>query len=174
VALRGRHQRGNAALAAAALGLLDRAGLPVPPGAVARGIAEARWPGRLEELGGVVLDGAHNPDGAAALAAALPVLYPGRPVELVFGVLADKDHVGILEALAPVVRGLHLVAPPASRARPPGEYRALAARMGPRVDEHAGLAQALDCARRAAAGGGLVAVAGSLYLVGEARALLAG
>ena len=172
VALRGPHQRGNAALAAAALELLDRAGVAVPRAAIAAGIAGARWPGRLEEIDGVVLDGAHNPDGAAALAAALPVLYPDRPVELVFGVLADKDHQGMLRALAPSARALHLVAPATPRARPTAGYRALAERAGPRVDEHGSLAEALACARRAAADGALVVVAGSLYLVGEARALL--
>jgi dihydrofolate synthase / folylpolyglutamate synthase len=174
VALRGAHQRGNAALAGAALRLLHRAGVAVPAEAVAAGIAGARWPGRLEEIGGVVLDGAHNPDGAAALAAALPLLYPRRPVELVFGVLTDKDHAGMLRALAPVARALHLVPPATPRARAPSSYRELAAATGLRLDEHPGLAGALACARSAAAGEGLVVVAGSLYLVGEARALLAG
>jgi len=174
VSLRGPHQRGNAALAAAALARLDDAGVPVPAAAVARGIAEARWPGRLEELSGVVLDGAHNPDGAAALAAALPLLYPGRAVELCFGVLADKDHRGMLRALAPAVRGLHLVAPATPRARLPAGYRAEAAALFGRVDEHGSLREALACARAQAADGALPAVAGSLYLVGEARALLGG
>ncbi|MBI5070310.1 MAG: bifunctional folylpolyglutamate synthase/dihydrofolate synthase [Deltaproteobacteria bacterium] len=172
VALRGPHQRGNAALAAAALRRLDGAGVPVPAGAIAAGIAQARWPGRLEEVAGVVLDGAHNPDGAAALAAALPALYPGRPVELCFGVLADKDHLGMLQALAPAVRGLHLVAPASPRARLPAGYRVQAEALFPRVDLHGSLAEALACARERAVGGGLPVVAGSLYLVGEARALL--
>jgi len=174
VALRGPHQRGNAALAAAALRLLDAAGLAVPEAAVAEGIATARWPGRIEEVGGVVLDGAHNPDGAAALAAALPVLYPGRPAEMVFGVLADKDHAGMLRSLGPVARGLHLVAPASPRARRTADYRALAAEACARVDEHGSVGAALACARRAAGPGGLVVVVGSLYLVGEARALLSG
>ena len=172
IALRGPHQRGNAALAAEALRLLDGAGVAVPPWAVARGIAEARWPGRLEEIGGVVLDGAHNPDGARALAAALPALYPGRPVELVFGVLADKDHEGMLRALGPAVRGLHLAAPASPRARSPGSYLALATACAPRADAHASLPEALGCARARAVDGAVVAVAGSLYLVGEARSLL--
>src|SRR5512138_4022327 len=110
VALAGPHQRGNAALAAAALRELARAGVPVPEEAIAGGIARARWPGRLEEVAGVLLDGAHNPDGAAALAAALSALHPGRPVELVFGVLSDKDHHGMLAALGPAARRFHLVA----------------------------------------------------------------
>lgn len=174
VALRGPHQRQNAALAAAALRLLDRAGVEVGEAAVAAGIARARWPGRLEEVGGVLLDGAHNPDGAAALAGSLEALYPGRAVELVFGVLADKDHRGILAALAPRVRRLHLVAPDSPRARPPASYRDVAASLAPAVDEHGSCAEAIACARAAAGAGGLVAVAGSLYLVGEARGLLGG
>jgi dihydrofolate synthase/folylpolyglutamate synthase len=172
ISLRGPHQRGNAALAAAALRQLARTGVPVPEDAVARGIAGARWPGRLEELGGVLLDGAHNPDGAAALAAALAALHPGRAVELVFGVLADKDHVGMLRALAPAARRLHLVAPATPRGRAAAEVRAGALALGADADLHAGLEDALACARRAASDGALVCVAGSLYLVGEARALL--
>jgi dihydrofolate synthase/folylpolyglutamate synthase len=144
----------------------------VPEAAIGDGIATARWPGRLEEVGGVLLDGAHNPDGAAALASALGALHPGRPVELVFGVLADKDHAAMLEALAPAVRRLHLVAPASPRARPTASLRALAASRGVEADEHRDLAEAIACARRAAADGALVCVAGSLYLVGEARAIL--
>jgi dihydrofolate synthase/folylpolyglutamate synthase len=173
IALAGPHQRGNAALAAAALRELRRAGVPVGEEAIARGIATARWPGRLEELAGVLLDGAHNPDGAAALAAALRALHPGRPVELVFGVLSDKDHLGMLGAIAGAVRRLHAVAPATPRARPAEEVRAAAAALGVDAEVHASLAEALACARRAASDGALVCVAGSLYLVGEARALLA-
>jgi dihydrofolate synthase/folylpolyglutamate synthase len=174
VALRGPHQRGNAALAAAAVRALRPAGLPVTEEAIARGIARARWPGRLEEVGGVLLDGAHNPDGAAALAAALPALHPGAPVELVFGVLSDKDHAGMLRALAPVARRLHLVAPASPRARAPAALVADVRAAGGNADVHPDLAAALACARAAAADGAVICVAGSLYLVGEARALLTG
>jgi dihydrofolate synthase/folylpolyglutamate synthase len=148
--------------------------VPVPEDAIAQGIATARWPGRLEEVGGVLLDGAHNPDGAAALSAALRALHPGRPVELVFGVLSDKDHAGMLSALAGAVRRIHVVAPATPRARPAGEVRALATSLGVDADAHLSIADAIGCARRAAADGALVCVAGSLYLVGEARALLSG
>ncbi len=141
---------------------------------VAAGLAAARWPGRLERVGDVLLDGAHNPDGAAALAAALAALHPGRPAELVFGVLEDKDHAGMLAALAPAARGIHLVAPASARARPPAEVAAQARTLGLAADLHGGVGEALACARARAAGAAPVVVAGSLYLVGEARALLAG
>ncbi|MGC3997052.1 MAG: folylpolyglutamate synthase/dihydrofolate synthase family protein [Anaeromyxobacter sp.] len=172
VGLAGPHQRGNAALAAAALRALAGQGVRLAEADVAGGIAAARWAGRLEAVGGVLLDGAHNPQGAAALAAALPALHPGRPVELVFGVLSDKDDRAMLAALAPAVRRLHLLAPHTPRARPAAEVQALARSLGIEADLHVDLIGALACARQAAGGDGLVCVAGSLYLVGEARELL--
>jgi dihydrofolate synthase/folylpolyglutamate synthase len=95
-------------------------------------------------------------------------------VELVFGVLSDKDHEGMLSALAPVARRLHLVAPDSPRARDPGSYLEVARMLGADADVHASLPEALACARAAARDGALVCVAGSLYLVGEARQRLAG
>jgi dihydrofolate synthase/folylpolyglutamate synthase len=172
VALAGAHQRGNAGLAAAALRALARAGLTVGESDIAAGIAGARWPGRLELVGGVLLDGAHNPDGARALAAALAELHPGRPVELVFGALGDKDHRAMLAALAGAVRRVHLAAPATPRARDVDELGAAAGSLGLGSDRYPGLVEALAGARAAAGDGALVVVAGSLYLVGEARALL--
>jgi dihydrofolate synthase/folylpolyglutamate synthase len=94
-------------------------------------------------------------------------------VELVFGVLSDKDHAGMLRALAPAARRLHLVAPATPRARAAADLLADARALGAAADVHADLADAVACARRAASDGALVCVAGSLYLVGEARVLLA-
>jgi dihydrofolate synthase/folylpolyglutamate synthase len=175
IALRGPHQRENAALAAAALARLDRAGVTAPPEAVRRGIATAAWPGRLEEVGGVLLDGAHNPDGARALAAALMELPGGASCEVVLGVLGDKDLAGILDALAPVARELHVVAPPSGRARSAAETAAAALARGLAAHAHASIEEAIDCARREGARRGVpVCVAGSLYLVGAARVVLGG
>jgi dihydrofolate synthase/folylpolyglutamate synthase len=140
--------------------------------AIAHGIATARWPGRLELIGGVLLDGAHNPDGARALASALAELHPGRAVELVFGALADKDHRAMLAALAGSVRRLHLVAPSTPRARAVAELSAAAGVLGLVAETYPGVAEALAGARARADDGALVVVGGSLYLVGEARALL--
>jgi dihydrofolate synthase/folylpolyglutamate synthase len=93
-------------------------------------------------------------------------------VELVFGVLADKDLTGMLLALRPAVRRLHVTAPASPRARPAAEVEALARSLGMEAHAHGSLQEALACAQRAAADGALVTIAGSLYVVGEARGVL--
>ena len=107
VALRGRHQAANVAIADAVLDALETAGIARVGGAARRiGYASATWPGRLELLtvGGrdVLLDGAHNPSGAAALAAALDDLRPylaDGPLTLITASMADKDVDGVIAAL---------------------------------------------------------------------------
>lgn len=172
VSLPGPHQRANAGLAKAALLALDRSGVAVPKSAITAGLARTRWPGRLEMLNGVLLDGAHNGQGALALAEALEALHPGRPVELVLGVLADKDLEAMVAVLAPVVRSAHAVAPATPRARSAEEVAAVARKAGLPADAHKDLPSALEHATAKAKEGGLVCVAGSLYLVGEAREML--
>src|SRR3954471_2305070 len=97
-ALAGRHQRANAALACA---LLEASGLCTPRDAEA-GLRSAAWPARLERIGDVLLDGAHNPHAMRALARAIPPLLRGRRLRVVFGALQDKDVAAMLAALAPV------------------------------------------------------------------------
>jgi dihydrofolate synthase/folylpolyglutamate synthase len=168
VGLAGPHQRANAAVAWA-LG----AELELSEAARREGTRAARWPGRLEHVdvtdgalaGRFVLDGAHNPDGARALERALDGERVGA---LVFGALADKPWRAMLDVLGGVAAP-RFYAPPAGRA--PADPALLAATLpgaaAPTLRE--GLRLALE-----AAGGDLVVVCGSLYLVGEARALLLG
>jgi dihydrofolate synthase/folylpolyglutamate synthase len=181
VGLRGRHQAANVAVADAILDALEIAGIArVPEAARRTGYATASWPGRLELLsvGGreVLLDGAHNPAGAATLAVALddlgPFLAPG-PLTLVVGAMADKDVTGIAEALAraTAIRGARIIAtrvdlPRAmAAAELAGTWRRAAPHAIVTAVEH--VDRALDAAL--ATGSGLIVVAGSLYLVGEAR-----
>jgi dihydrofolate synthase/folylpolyglutamate synthase len=200
IALRGRHQAANAAVAHATLDALERAGIARVDAAARRtGYATVRWPGRLElvEAGGreILLDGAHNPAGAAALARALddlaPHVRPGRPT-LVVAMMADKDVDGVLAALAGAtyLAGARVVATAvdAPRALAAGELaarwtaitgRPAEAMPGPEAALRAALGSGWDgspgrgsgCAT-GPDGGGSVIVAGSLYLVGAARALL--
>ena len=175
--LRGGHQSENACVA---LGVVDAtlAALPVPEDAIREGLAAARWPGRLEVLSAapkVVLDGAHNVDGARALADAFVHLWPGVRPALVLGVLADKDRLEMMEALLPLAGSVH-ACPPASPRAVPADALAAEARgiVSAPVTSHTSAAGALEAARAAAGGAGVVLVAGSLYLVGEVRRLLEG
>jgi dihydrofolate synthase / folylpolyglutamate synthase len=185
VGLRGRHQAGNVAVADALLDALESAGIARADDAARRsGYAAATWPGRLELLEAgrrdVLLDGAHNPAGAAALAQALldlrPFLAPG-PIALVVASMADKDVDGMIDALARagVLQGATVVATTvdAVRAMPAAD---LAAHWRTRADGVAAVLveddpiAALDTALATAGrSSGTTVVAGSLYLVGAVR-----
>lgn len=169
VGLLGPHQRDNARVAwtiGAELGL--------PEDARTRGLAEARWPGRLERVevrrgdlaGPWLLDGAHNPDGARALVRALEGEAVGA---VVFGALQDKAWREMLGAIAEGLDAPRVYAAPPGRA--PADLEALQAIADGTMATS--VAEALRAARRAA-GPRSVVVCGSLYLVGEARAGLLG
>jgi dihydrofolate synthase/folylpolyglutamate synthase len=185
VGLRGRHQAANVAVADAVLDALETAGIAtIPDDARRRGYAEAHWPGRLELLTvdgrDVLLDGAHNPAGAAALATALddlrPFLAPG-PVTLVTASMADKDVEGIVAALATAgaLRGARVLATSVGGARALSpEALAERWRSGGSPSLRVATAPDPDAALDRALGGppGPIVVAGSLYLVGAVRARL--
>ena len=185
VGLRGRHQAMNAAVADALLDALAAAGIAdVGSDARRTGYATATWPGRLELLRAdgrdVLLDGAHNPAGAAALAEALDDLRPflaAGPLTLVTASMADKDVDGVIAALstAAALRGAWIVCTQVAggRAMPAAELAArwAAARaVEPPPSVAAEPTAAMDLAL--AGGRGPVVVAGSLYLVGAVRAIV--
>ncbi len=183
--LHGAHQAHNALLALGAVEafLGDR---PLDADLVRAGFAAADSPGRLELMRTsptVLLDGAHNPAGAGALAAALQESFDFAQVVVVVGVLADKDAVGFVEQLAPVVD--HFVATQCSspRALPAGDLASIAADIlgEDEVTVERSLPDAIDRAVALAdvafaetgeAGGVGVVITGSLITVGEARTLL--
>ena len=150
LALSGPHQRRNAAVAREAI---RRSGLSIPNQAIADGFASVRWPGRLERVGQVLFDCAHNPDAARVLAEFLPT----GTYTLVFGALADKDAPAMLELLRPRVRRVILTTPPSPRAIDP---RALA-KPGDQVEA--------DPVAALAAADGPTVVCGSIFLVGLLR-----
>ncbi len=165
--LAGAHQVDNAATAALAL---DRLGLPAAD--IERGIAAARWPGRLERISGrpeILVDGAHNPAGAAALAAHLDRFYRDRDVTLIFGAMRDKAIDEIGGVLFPRARRVILTAPRQARAAAPEAVLGLVEHSDVRVA--ATLEEALRIARDAAPDAAIV-ITGSLYLVAEARAMV--
>jgi len=179
VGLRGRHQVENALAAIHAAEALRRSGLAIPRAAIARGLARAEWPGRLELLPGVpgapalLLDGAHNAAGASALRAYLDEFAHG-PVTLVFGALEDKDAAEIAAALFPAADAVVFTRPGSPRAAAAGRLAALPLPVGVASRVTGSPEEALAVASEITPPDGLVVVAGSLYLVGEVRALLAG
>jgi dihydrofolate synthase / folylpolyglutamate synthase len=182
IGLLGRHQAANAAVA---LGILD--GLyaaeiaRVSDDSVERGLASARWPGRLELISvagqpDILLDGAHNPAGMAALATALTELLPqmtaGSPTFLI-GVLANHWQEGMLDPLVDTVTNGALFATRVPDAENSLEPRRLASIWGAGAAEIAVPERAWESARqRAAQVSGPLIVCGSLYLVGYIRARL--
>jgi dihydrofolate synthase/folylpolyglutamate synthase len=123
IGLDGEHQRDNAQIAAV---LGHRIG--ASPAEVHDGLARARWPGRLERIGRFLLDAAHNPDSAEALARYLRSLgVPPQSAALVFGTLADKDWAPMLDALAPLAT-TRIYVPPLGGSRGAADLEAMRAR----------------------------------------------
>ena len=188
VPLLGRHQAANAAVALGVVAALAEAGVAdVPDAAVVAGLARTRWPGRMEVLQHdgltVLLDGAHNPDGAAALASAVdelaPHLPPG-PVTMLLAVMADKAVAEILAALAAAAplreaRCLATRVPDSDRSLPASDtaaaWAAATGRASADAIDDADEALQRACELAETAGGPLV-ITGSLYLVGHMRARL--
>ena len=159
--LAGEHQVENAVTAALALEAL---------GVSPRGIAETRWPGRLEHIApnpDIVLDGAHNPAGMRALVRYLERFYPDRKRWIIFGAMRDKAVAEMGAILFPLADELILTAPADSpRSMTPVELATLAGR-GRAV---ANIGAALELVAREATADDVIVITGSLFLVGEARA----
>jgi len=169
--LRGTHQVDNAIVAVRLLEAAAAAGLAIPREAIERGLAEADWPGRLERLDlgpgqQVLLDAAHNPEGARALAAYLRAWHPERP-PLVMGVMRDKHVSDISTHLLPAVSTVVATAAPTPRAIPAEDLaQQLRAEGAEAVEVEPDPARAIARALERAE---LVCVAGSIFLVGAVR-----
>ena len=170
LALRGRHQLRNAAVAVRLLEELAPAGIRVPRAAIERALADVRWRGRLELVDcgpgrRMLLDPAHNVAAAAALASYVARIYPsGLP--FVFGALADKDAAGMLDALGGAVNRIICTPIASPRARPVEALvaAARASRCDVPIEAAPSPVAALSSAWRT---GPVAGVAGSVYLVGE-------
>lgn len=177
VPLPGSHQVGNALTAIRTLEVLHGSGFPLRPEAIERGIARTRWPGRLEVLPGrprVVLDGAHNPAAAESLARHIRTFLPPEQVLLIYGSLRDKDIPGVFSLLGPLAREVILTRPDSDRAAAPREIVRNGWTGGRAVRCRARPEDARALARGLARPEDTLLVAGSLYLVGDFKRLMAG
>jgi dihydrofolate synthase / folylpolyglutamate synthase len=175
--LAGAHQQRNVALAiAAAVELATRHGIRITPAALEEGIQNTSWPGRLERvaLDGVewILDVAHNPAGAWALRAGLRgALHDNEPRTLVFSCLRDKPLAEMAQILFPLFEKVIVAPIHAARAAALEDLLAAAQATGTPAVTADSVREALEIGGERSAGGAAV-VSGSVYLVGEARAIL--
>lgn len=171
--LPGAHQRTNLVVAIRSLEAFARAGVPIDLGRAVAAMSTAVWPGRLETFPGrpsFLLDGAHNPAGARALA-----LYLGESKTgdvLVFGAMRDKHIKEMAAEIFPRFRRIIATRVRMTRAATTSQIAALGSDLGAPVVEEGSIRAALVRARRLAGPTGTVVVAGSLYLVGAVRRLL--
>ncbi|HZD72639.1 MAG TPA: cyanophycin synthetase, partial [Actinomycetota bacterium] len=174
--LHGRHQADNAASALAAVEAF-LGGRPLDETTVRQGFASVTSPGRLEVIRHdplVLLDGAHNPDGARALAASLLEEFVVDRRTMVVACLADKDIRGILRALAPATGRLIVTANKSPRAASAERLRKEAEALGLVAEVERDVPTAVRRAIDEAGESEAVVVTGSIYTVGEARELLMG
>lgn len=169
--LDGPHQAWNAALA---LEAVREADIRLPAIVLEAALKNVQWRGRFQKLQGgqIIVDGAHNPEAAFVLAATWQMLFPGETAEIIFAAAKDKDVAGVLEALNPIVKAWRFTTFQSPRSMPTAQLRSILLSLDLQdvvTTEHENLASAMK-----AVGRGRQLIAGSLYLVGEALALLDG
>lgn len=175
--LYGAHQGHNAALAVAAVeSLIGAASVRIANDIMTDGLQGTTSPGRLQLLGiapTVIVDAAHNPHGATALAQSLDDSFDFDEWGLVLGILDDKDAAGIVAQLAPASAHVFATAPTSDRANDADAIADLVEHAGHRATVHPSLADAADAAREWAASSDrrAVVIAGSVVLAGEAMVL---
>ncbi len=173
VKLPGAHQILNTAVAVVAAKLASKQDNRINELALHQGVALTKWPGRLERISqkpDVILDGAHNPAGAAVLRAALDKYYCGKKICFIFGMMGDKDISQVITTLFRKEDTVYTVrADEGTRAAEP---EALAEQIGPQAKAMHDLAEAYKTALAEVGEDGLVCVCGSLYLVGTFKKML--
>ena len=168
IALPGKHQAWNAALAVAAL---YRAGVTFGTDSLRYALSNVRWPGRFEvihrDAQTIILDGAHNPQAAGVLAETWCEEFPDRKAAMVFSAVSSKDIAGILSLLAPLASQIFICPVDTQRATPVEE---IAAALPAGAPPHAVFPDFAHAFAAAGKTGEPILIAGSLFLIGEARA----
>lgn len=173
IKLPGEHQIKNTSVAIVAAKIVSKQDERINELALHIGVANTVWPGRLERIHkntDIILDGAHNPNGAEALRKALDKYYPGKQVHFVFGMMGDKDMTNVIKTLIHQDDIVYTVrADEGARA---AEASDLAKLVGSNAVPMENLAEAYGRALNEAGNDGVVCVCGSLYLVGEFKKML--
>lgn len=170
--LRGLHQMINATTALGAMEILDDLGYRVSNDAMTEGLKEVDWPGRLEVVCSsprVLLDGAHNPDGALSLKESLEKDFEYHHLVLLIGIMKDKDVHSILHSLSPLADRIILTRPGMDRAASPALLRKALGRNGKKAEVIEDFRKAIDKGLSLTGEEDILCITGSLYTVGEAR-----
>lgn len=172
IGLLGVHQAGNAAVGVKTMGLLAEKGFNIKEKDIRAGLASTKWPGRFELLCRsplLVIDGAHNREGAIALAGNLQKYFPGRRITFIIGVLRDKDYTGMIEAVAPIASRFVAVTPFSPRALPARELVNVLGNYCKNVENRDTIEDAVRTCMEQAGESDLICAFGSLYYIGEVR-----
>lgn len=175
IKLLGEHQAKNAALSLKVVELLTRKGYYVTEEHIRKGLLNAKWPGRLEVLSRkpvVIIDGAHNPEGAQVMVNALKKYFPGRRITFIMGVMADKEYEEIIKVVMPIAERFITVAPLVSRALPADKLADTIKKYCSDVTVGYSVEDALRKSMERAGENGIVCAFGSLYYIGEIRSLM--
>ncbi len=175
IKLIGEYQLKNAALAVDAAELLNSKGLKISQDAVRTGLFETTWPGRFEVVSKrplILIDGAHNEEGAKVLADSLRKYFPHKKKLFIMGVLKDKDYKSLIEAVAPIASGFITVRPHNDRALDSRELAAVLKNYCANVVEGDTIKEAVKAAVDRWTEDIVICAFGSLYYIGEVRELL--
>ncbi|MDO5112529.1 MAG: folylpolyglutamate synthase/dihydrofolate synthase family protein [Clostridia bacterium] len=172
--LSGAYQMQNAAAALDAADILAQKGFSITGEAIRDGLDRVTWPGRFEVLKRaplVILDGAHNPNGMAALSQSLRLYFPGKKITFVMGALKDKDYQSMIGTIAPLAKRCITVQPQNARALSSQALkRAIQAVFSGEVMDAGDVKSGLDTMAQLCGKDDVVCVCGSLYMVSEVRA----
>ena len=172
--LLGNHQINNAALVLASCEILNKNNLDLTPQNIKDGLVQNKWPGRLEIVSWsplILLDGAHNFIAARNLAGYLSENLSGRNITLVVGMLDDKPCAAMLKSLIPFCSRVILTSPKIDRALPPEKLYPIAKEMISDIHIIPDVDKAAIHAIKTASPNDVICIAGSLYVVGEAKEL---
>ena len=182
IRLPGRHQAKNLAVALSVMRILEMSGKisQIDTEALYGSIRDTRWPGRMEiitENPMTIIDGAHNPDGAGILRESIERYLKGKKINLVFGMLLDKDIYSVAEILVPCVQKVIITEPESPRAANVKEVHDLISKINKsdtvlEIIEIPQIKEAVNYAQKTASEDEVVVYAGSLYMIGKVRTLL--
>jgi dihydrofolate synthase/folylpolyglutamate synthase len=175
--LSGNHQVDNAALILAACEILNKKGASISLDQIKAGLLKNRWPGRLEVVATkprIILDGAHNFIAARNLGRFLSRNYKDRKITMIIGILDDKPYNAMLKCLLPAAHRVILTRAKINRAMEPARLEPIARKITPNVKIVPDVKQALEKALKTTSKTDIICVAGSLYVVGEAKEAIEG